>query len=213
MHKDIINRTFIETGDKLPVNAEIEEAFPLDGQWERINEMLDAEIMPIRAKYQYEKYSLTILSHEFLGSLKQLMSNKKINHVVELSCGAGWFTYWMKKYDIPLKEAVDNYSWNKTFDYLSFVLQDDSPGYVKNHPETDVFILSWPYMDNMATNIWDNMRRGQYLFYIGEIVGGCTASDEFFTKTQNYVCEMNKNMLSSHLSFFGLHDRPILYKK
>lgn len=209
MYQEIINRTFTESECLLPSKEEIKKAFPMEYKFDRAL----SDIESITGQYKYRKKSLIVLSDEFLTSLKRLIKKMKVRNVVELSCGTGWFYYWMKKYNIPIKEAIDNYSWSKTFDYLPIVKKYDSPIYVKEHPEIEMFILSWPYMDDVALNIWKNMRSGQYLFFIGEPFGGCNANDEFFRQVDKHIQPLDRKLTSNFQSFFGLHDRLALYKK
>ena len=211
MYKEVIDRTFTESGHRLPSKDDIKSAFILEHEWDRIN--TDFGLESVRAQHKYRECSLVILSDEFLVSLQKLVKKLKVKSVVELSCGAGWFYYWMKKYNIPVVDAVDNYSWGKTFEYLPLVKKYDSPTYVKEHKEIDMFVLSWPYMDDVAVRIWNNMRKGQYLFYVGESIGNACATDDFFLKADKHIFQIDHDFSKNFQSFFGLHDRPVLYKK
>ncbi len=139
------------------------------------------------------------------------MDDFHINKIVQLSCGPGWFTYWLRKYGILVEKCVDNFTWKESFknkSYLSFVEKGDSIEAAKVD-NVEMFILSWPYMDSVAANIWKEMKRGKYLLYIGEEKGGCTADDEFFNLIENK--EIQRGF--PFLSFPNIHDRPILFQK
>jgi hypothetical protein len=60
------------------------------------------------------------------------------------------------------------------------------------------------------------MRPGQYLLYIGEGHGGCTADDGFFESTCDHQVlfdEAFNKVSKSFVQFVGLHDMPELYLK
>lgn len=163
---------------------------------------------------EYVKHSFPILSHEFILSVSEMVKGLKITQITELSCGIGWLTYWLRKYNIPIKECVDNMTWKKYHKYyLKHVKKYDSVKYVKSNGTIELFILSWPYMDKVAENIWKAMSKGQYLLFIGEDEGGCTATDDFFQLINEYevndIWKLNKNFKS----FWGIHDTPTLFRK
>jgi len=131
--------------------------------------------------------------------------------VVDLCAGQGWMSFWLTKYGFPVL-AIDDQSWKWDKEqFLSMVIKEDAVTYAKDHSEVDLFILSWPFMDNTAISIWKSMRKGQYLLYIGESEGGCTANDDFFHKT--YDNEVTSPIENNFVAFFGIHDRPILFRK
>lgn len=161
--------------------------------------------------------SFPILTHEFLRSLKNLFLTHGVENISELGGGTGWFSQWLKKYEIPIESCIDNKSWEayKKKHYLPIVQEGDAVQYVKNHPKIELFLLSWPYMDGLALEIWNIMNSRQYLLYIGEWEGGCTASEEFFEKIEG--CEVQnketKRMKQSFISFNGIYDKPYLFRK
>jgi len=183
--------------------------------------MLDDKsfLTPYYLRELYLEHSFVVYTDEMLNTLRTFCNSKGLKHINELCCGTGWFSHWMKKYGIPLQNAVDNKTW---FDYkkhdkfLPIVRKDDAVQFVRNNPQTDMFVLSWPYMDPLARMIWDNMRAGQYLLYIGEGEGGCTADDSFFEAVRNHEITNNKefNLFKKEfIQFRGLYDRPELYLK
>ena len=120
----------------------------------------------------------------------------------------------MRKYGIPLVHAVDNKTW-KYENYLSTIVQDDAVEFVKRSGDADMFVLSWPYMNPLAAMIWKNMKPGQYLLYIGEGQGDCTANYEFFELTQDHRVDDEKfrKVEDSFVRFAMLSDGPELYLK
>ena len=91
----------------------------------------------------------------------------------------------------------------------------DSLEYLLLHPEVELFILAWPQEDDLATRIWQALRPGQYLLYIGEDRGGCTADNDFFELIHGHEVEHigTREMKQSFLSFDDFHDQPHLYQK
>lgn len=174
----------------------------------------DKEVLTFAFRQLYTKSSFIIISDNFLKSLKRMIQNLELSRVVELACGTGWLSHWMKKYDIPIIDSIDNKSWERFEHYLPLVTKMDAVKYVKKNNTIELFILSWPYMDNLAKNIWKYMQSGQYLLYIGESCGGCTANDDFFEaiSEDNYI-EDRWNLWQSLISFSAIHDRPYLYLK
>ena len=70
-------------------------------------------------------------------------------------------------------------------------------------------------MSDFATQIWKAMRADQYLLYIGEQPGGCTADDEFFELVEDHEVDtpLTEGMGRSFVSFWAMHDFPHLFKK
>ena len=172
----------------------------------------------ILAADQYKNNAFVMYTHELLTAIKVFTDHMGFTKVHELCCGTGIFSHWMVKYGIPVGSSVDNKTWEmfKHHDlYLPNVTDMDAVKFVQENQDAESFILSWPYMDSTAADIWKSMRKGQYLLYIGEI-GGCTADDEFFNLVRDSEIEDNiyvKEMQRSFVQFTGVHDLPFLYRK
>lgn len=220
---ELINKTFNMHSEVLPSNSEIQKYFDdrnIEDAFLNHTKALCglAEISNGKSEYKL-KYSYTILSDEFLKTLRNLIEEFDFQEIVELNCGTGWFYFWMKKYRIPIKKCIDNLTWpsfskNNTF-LKDYITKSDSIEYVKNHSEVELFVLSWPYMDDCAYRIWNNMYDGQYLLYIGEPNGGATADHQFFNSISGseLICQSSLNLKNAHLSFPYIYDEPILLKK
>jgi len=213
-HTELIELTFDACLPQLPSLLEIKEHILTDGCSFGAGYDSKKSSRTHVIRDLYTKYSFPLLTHEFLCDLKYVVKTHPFLSVHELSCGVGWFSFWMKKYGIPLQAAVDNNSWQHKISFLDFVQRVDSIHHVKQHPEADLFILSWPYMDNVAERIWKAMQPGQYLLYIGEGGSGCTATEEFHNAVDPFVLKSETHTLQQHfVSFWAVHDRPYLYKK
>lgn len=168
----------------------------------------------------YLEHAFVAYNDEMLTSLKKFCDSKKMKVVHEVCCGTGWFSHWMKKYKIPLKKSIDNKTWisyNNRNNFLPNVIKQDAVKFVRNNRRfADMIVLSWPYMDNTATRIWNAMKPGQYLLYIGEDYGGCTADSSFFNAVRGCEITNDENfnkVYDSFVQFNGLHDNPKLYLK
>ena len=210
----LIMSTFDLTVDKLPSINEI-KPFVHVSDFDMVSSF-PSDSFKIRDKYLENCF--IVYTDEFLIALKKFCDAKQFTIVNELCCGTGWFSHWMRKYDIPLITATDNKTWGKykaNNKFLPIVKKEDAVKFVNKTPETDMYILSWPYMDPLARMIWDAMRPGQYLLYIGEDWGGCTADESFFQAIEGSEVE-DKDFLeveNNFVQFWGLHDRPVLLRK
>lgn len=207
---NIIENTFTTNKEHLPALSLLKQQILTDNDDLSIDHMTKTSI--IREKYI--KYSFSILSHDFILSIREMTYKLKINKIAELSCRIGWLTFWLRKYEVPIVESVDNKSW-KGYEkrYLKHVRNYDSIEFIKQHNSIELFILSWPYMDEVAENIWKAMRKGQFLLFIGEGSGGCTATEEFFQLTNNCRLDDKWELDKNFISFWGIHDRPVLFQK
>jgi len=134
--------------------------------------------------------------------------------VIDVGCGTGWMSYWIKKYGFEKITAVDNGEW-KTFEYLPFVkkiyaTQVDLKKY-------DLVLMSWPpYNSPFAFQILRLIGDRQHLLYIGEDSDGCTGDSDFHllcdkTLTLNWI--LTSQLCQNFISFRGIHDRPVLFQK
>jgi hypothetical protein len=174
---------------------------------------------PYAIREMYLDHAFVAYNDELLTALKKFCDRKKMKIVHEVCCGTGWFSHWMRKYGIPLDKAIDNKTWatyKMDNSFLPIVTQDDAVRFVKRSGDADMFVLSWPYMNPLAHMIWKAMKPGQYLLYIGEGKGGCTADSGFFHATGSYQITDDKDfnkVTNAFIRFRGLHDRPELYLK
>ena len=210
--KKAIKSTFNTSSEKLPSKNIFNKLIDIDdktfsiGSWQ----------VSYTIRELYLKNSFIVFTDEMMHSIKKFVDKHNFTEINELCCGKGYFSHWMTKYGIPLKNAVDNKTWIHYKDYLPIVKKFDAVEFVKEHQETELFIVSWPYMDDIVFEIWNNMKSGQYLFYIGESMGGCTANDNFFNAVAG--CEIEDDIEFNEIGvnfiqFQGIHDECVLYKK
>ena len=209
----LIKITFSEDSPCLPTVQEIKDGIVLENDWHSWHNGLKEGFDWFFVREEYTKHSFCILSTEFCQSIVAMCNDLNLSNIVELCSGPGWLSFWLRRHGLKVVHTIDNGSWKRMTPHLKSVEKLDAISFVKEHGEVDLFILSWPYMDNVAFQIWENMRAGQYLLYIGEESGGCTADDVFFEAVDGKEVEDRWNLEKFHLSFFGIHDHCLLYKR
>ena len=196
--------------------AQIKSHIYTDRQWVEAGEYdREKHQQTMRIRETYVGQSFVLLSDEFIRSLQRLC--RDFTSIVELGAGIGWLGHWLGQYGIRVQASIDNKSWSDFPQdrYLDIVQQMDALDYLRLHPEVELFILAWPQEDDLATRIWQGLRPGQYLLYIGEAREGCTADNDFFDLIHGHEVKNNatKEMRQAFLSFDDFHDQPHLYQK
>ncbi len=212
----LLSRTFSQTSKRLPTIAQIKSYIYTDRQWVEAGEFdRKKHLLTMLVRESYVGQSFVLLTDEFIRSLQRLCTD--FTSIVELGAGVGWLGHWLCKYGIRIQSSIDNKTWPDFPQdrYLDIVQQMDSLDYLRLHPEVELFILAWPQEDNLASRIWQALRPGQHLLYIGEDRGGCTANNFFFELVHGHEVENNATtkMRESFLSFDDFHDQPRLYQK
>lgn len=164
-----------------------------------------------RVRRKYVKHCFPILSDEFLKSLSGYCREK--DRIVDLCCGEGWLSHWLGRYGVGVT-AVDRRGHEFFSRFLPEVQKCDALKYIRKNRDVDAYILSWPpYNKPLAANIWKELFPGQELLYIGEGSGGCTADDRFFSMVKGHMVEDKWGLNEGFRSFYGIHDRPMLFRK
>lgn len=211
--RELLNLTFDRDARTLPTFNRISLLLGRGGKKKDFNESLKNLSHEWNIRSKYVQHSFPLLSDELLATIKaKIVDDLKLTKVIELSCGPGWLTVWLRKYGVNVLKCVDNFSWKSFVNektYLDIVEMQDSVFTVKANPDTDLFVLSWPYMDPLAANVWKAMQPNQYLLYIGEDQSGCTADDDFFDLIEG--CEVETCF--PLMQFDGLHDEARLFLK
>lgn len=212
----LINQTFSCISERLPTITQVKSHIYTDRKWVEAGEYDPEKHLTTRlVRESYVGQSFVVLTDEFIGSLQRLCHS--FTHIVEIGAGIGWLGYWLGKYGVKIQASIDNKSWPDfpKDQYLDIVEAMDSLDYIQLHPEVELFILSWPQEDDLATRIWQALQPDQHLLYIGEERGGCTANSVFFDLIQGHEVEneATMEMRQSFLSFDDFHDQPHLYQK
>lgn len=220
---EIVRQTFDASADKLPPMKAIKKNLSniLDN-WDDLPD--DKAINPSSFMQSYMVRELYLencfvaYNHELLTAISDFCALNNIKSVSEILAGTGWFSHWMMKYGVPVKHVTDNKSWKPyklQKNFLPMVKKMNAVQHVKRCRTVDMFVMSWPYMDPVAANVWKAMKPGTLLLYIGEDMGGCTADDEFFQLTEGREVEPEgfQAIYDNFVRFTGLHDRPVLFRK
>lgn len=196
----IIERTFSIVSETLPTNAEMLKYHRLPNDLD-IDERIDLRNL----RWDYIKYSFTVLTHEFITAVAKLTRDYKM--VMEVSCGLGWMSHWIIKYGGKVNLSIDNMSSHFHEGHLPLVTKGDAIYYVRTF-KPDLVIMGWPnYDEPFAKEIWDVVPNA--LLYIGEGYGGCTGDDAFHDAIEEHEVRCN----IPYINFDGLHDYPQLLVK
>lgn len=195
------------------VSPKLEKYFQEDYQFKNFGISMFSSLL--RNNY-IKEFGFFLITEKFLNTCVELFSNEKI---LDIGAGSGFLSHNLisqnldvKPIDLHINES-NQYGFKKTYcDIINMSGKD----YIKKNNNYDTIILSWPnYDNNFAYDILKLMPKGKKLLYIGENQGGCTANDLFFElleeKTSILEYETEKLQKCS-LSWFGIHDKPYLYK-
>ncbi len=168
----LLRSSFQVTSSRLPT---LRELGPITS-WKH-EEARFAEDTRLRfLKAEYICHSHILLTQELVAALGSFVDD--FDRAAELACGPGWLTYWLWRYGCrSLQDAVDDESGTRSA-YHSFVCREDALSYLRRTPGISLYILVWPPPNALAFELWEALRPGQSLLYIGE-VGGCTAEERF----------------------------------
>ncbi len=167
-----------------------------------------------------EHMGYALIANDWVAPLSQWIGGR---YCLEVMAGSGALTHALSKQNIKIR-ATDNFSGDDNFSYYwqednmmwTAVEKIDAVSAVKKYgKETDLVILSWPFMDNTATEILATMRSvnpKSMMLYIGEDKGGCTANSRFFDSAEPVADKDFKSAVKNFKQWNGLHDFPRLFK-
>lgn len=202
--KGIIKKSFTEPEDKLPLKKEFDS-------------ITSHNYAVYTYRTQYVQYSWAILTDEWVRALAEVIGKAK---TIEVCAGLGYLTKWLKTYGVDIT-ASDHYHgyYARAHDFPETVQKMNAVRAVKKNPDSEFIILCWPpYSDrtgDISLKVWDSMKRGQTLVYIGEGECGCNASEAFFRKVMEYkIYQPDELKDRLHIpSWFGIHDSISFFKK
>lgn len=159
------------------------------------------------ARERYCKsFGFALLTHEFVSDVVDFLGKRK---TLEVMAGSGWFAHWLNKWGADVK-ATDNMSWHKRdlgdpwWSVRGFDVAEEDAVEAVRATDAEVVIMSWPYMDDTAFHVWEALRPGQTLLYIGEGAYGCTANDRFFDAVHDRLSYDTR--IESLVQWDGIHD-------
>lgn len=178
--------------------------------------------------YSFGKYDLrdkfikqmgfSLLSLDWIIPLSKWIGNRKC---LEIMSGTGSLSYALKQQGIGIK-ATDDFSWdgqnnwNDQKNYWTEIENIDAVEAVKKYgKDIDIVVMSWPYMDDVAYRVLKTMRKVNpkcLMIYIGESLGGCTASDEFFDSIIEVEDKVFNETIKNYKRWWGIYDYPQLIR-
>mgnify|MGYP000748191069 CR=1 FL=1 len=202
-----------------PIQACLNGDSATESQWlDMLNPVSGYDIEGLNTSYMIrdayvDRIGYSIYTSESLDALAIYLKNKK---VLELGSGSGFLSSQLEKRGVDIM-AIDNCSTHKFQECFKRDVTGDALCYINENTEYTDIILSWPpYMDAFATDVFDKLKPGTTIWYLGEGAGGCCADDFFFTKLEEHALYLDvpsKNLNQHHVQFKGLHDYWQVYKK
>jgi hypothetical protein len=182
-------------------------------------------------RYSYnENFSWSLLTTELIYGITEFLKDKSCLSVMS---GNGVLEFILsKRYckiiatDIVPKNNVDNMDAIKNFAYRNVfpsssgyfihsecfnVIKCDAIKAVRSY-DMEVILISWPnFGDPIGAKTLDfALQVGfKYVIYIGEMDGGCCATDEFFDILRKKTKRIQNIEM---LNFWGIHDCCFIYK-
>jgi hypothetical protein len=185
-----------------------------------LNLLSSDDFMKIRDEYT-RKVSWAILNNYWIDELAEMLQGSKC---LEIYGGLGFLSYQLQKRGIDIrctdKKEFFAMDFNNTYTEVESI--DACKAITSCEKDTlDYVIASWiPYKDPMCIRAATELAKRQprcKIVYIGELYGGCTATDRFF----NYVDDIsdakeNKQKMSAVRKYFQswswIYDDICLYK-
>lgn len=145
--------------------------------------------------------SFPLLNRDFIIDLKDFIINNKIDYIYDIGCGNGFLSFALSKYLTNQKiYSIDKYKEKYTNKKLRFVdvINENAISFLENDNNNKrLFLLSWAsYKTDFAYNVLKKLKKDDILIYIGELMGGCNADDDFFNlleKNFKISYKLNKN--------------------
>lgn len=193
------NLLIIESGN-------IPDAFPdeLCGYTYKMSSQL---MISIQMYYQ-GKFGYTLIDKRFCNAMFQLINNHKC---LEIMCGSALLSKSLIKMGADII-ITDDHSWGWTEG-----IKIDAVDAVKEYgKDVDFIILSFPPIDSeIATKALCTMRKVNpkcKMIYIGELRGGCCASDSFFEIADRIDCDMITQINQVYPHWYSMYSSIQLLK-
>jgi hypothetical protein len=185
-----------QTPDKFP--------YPKSKRW-NISSMMNE----IQERYEWNKKGMfAFISKEWIKPFSKWIGKRAC---LEVMAGAGHLSKALREFGINVI-ATDDYSWPKKNDweFVTEVIEMEAvKAVIKYGKQSDIIIMSWPYMDSTAFKVLQAMHvinPHAILIYIGEWHGGCTADDEFFRHFSEIDDMEFTKAVSNFRSWEAIHD-------
>lgn len=196
------------------VNDEIPQSFPFEkNNHDFMREFnVEKELEKHRMRDEYLARGMyAFVCWDWVDPFVEWIAGRKC---LEVMAGNGWLAKALRMKGVDLIATDDN-SWrgNKKRnwgDFVSDVEEMDAVAAIKNYvKDVDIVIMSWPYMDDVASDVLTMMNKfnpNAVLVYIGEGDGGCTASSEFFNSFEESDDEKFRPVQRAFIPWPYMHD-------
>lgn len=199
--------SFLESG---LVSEKIEHLFKDRNYYNKDNNFeLKFSLMTLRYSF-VERFGFVLLNEKLINTLSHFLKDKT---VCEVGAGTGWLSHQLQKKGVNIIPIDYKPGHDSEFGFKKLhtdILITNGVDYLENNfPE--VIILSWPdYDTSFASDVLNNLQKGQTLIYVGEGEGGCTGDDSFFEllyKKTKLNESMSDALHKDSLCWTGVHDR------
>jgi hypothetical protein len=174
---------------------------------------MDQRLVDYNARHAWMDVGMfAFVCWEWVKPLVEWLGNRR---VLEVMAGAGWLAKALREKGIDVI-ATDNGSWPKERGWTpqSEVEELDALLAIEKYADqTDILVMSWPYMDDRAFEViklWDKLKPGAMVIYIGESDGGCTADEQFFRHFEDVEDPTFEQVSGRYIAWWGIHDRVCL---
>lgn len=156
------------------------------------------------------KFGFSLLSEPLVDELARQL---RYSSVVEVGAGTGFLTRQLLDRKINITgldiEETQTSSYHFHYKHAPIIPADGRTFLSHTHPQC--VILSWPNYDSeFATEILQQLKFGQRLYYMGEWESGCTASDSFFDLLEQKATlhqKLTRSLQAHNLSWPAVHDK------
>lgn len=165
--------------------------------------------------YYTANFGFAGLSMEFIENLSSMLKGKKVLGVLS---GTGYLEKCLVDRGIEAI-ASDSKQWsngsnrhlNWSDEFVNVEELDAIDAIEKYKDWADYVIMSWPpYDEPIAYEVAKKLQECNIpLIYIGECIGGCTGSDEFFEFIYRYKIDCD-TLRDGYFQFYGIHDIPVI---
>lgn len=179
----------------------------------------EISIKPLNVRDEVISYcGYCLLSYDWLKPLANWIGSRSC---LEIMCGSGALSKGLQDFGVKIR-ATDDHSWMKDHatswfvDAWTDIEQLDAVGAIEKYGKnTDLVICSWPYRSEDCYQALLKMRKanpGCFMIYIGEWIGGGTASDSFFAEADCVEDASFQQAVQQFKSLYGNTDRPYLIR-
>lgn len=162
------------------------------------------------------KFGYCLPSLSWIEPLSNYLKGKR---VLEIMAGNGILSYLLKERGVD-SLPTDNFSWKNNLWEKNQWMEVENINCIdaiNKYCDFDVILCSWPPMEDdfyNACKLAKEINPNVEIVYIGELEGGCTASDKFFEEFEDATLSEPLMLIANnkYSPYEGIHDSVFLYK-